>query len=302
MKHKLLFVDDEENILSSMKRIFRGSEYELFYANSGFEGLEILKKNQISMIISDMKMPKMSGIEFLEASREYAPDAVKVILSAYSDIDDIMKAVNKGHIQNYLTKPWENERLKIVIQNGIESFQRIDKIKQLAKELSDKNDELKDINTNLEMIVQRRSKELFERNRILTLMLEGDEVSDTVKECVKSIGQLLEDKDLKLWLNDNSYLKKINDNIDPNSKELKHALELKKPLIINKSYYHPIMNEVNYFGLLIISPFTEPDKKRLSEIANISKLMTLIIQQNSNLINSDKLLESYDEIMEGLVD
>ena len=112
MKYNILVTDDEIDNLQLFKRTLR-SNYNVFLANSGFEALEILKSNKIDMIISDQKMPGMDGVELLKKTLNYAPDAVRILITAYTDSSSLIRAINEGKIHRYLRKPWNaNDLLK----------------------------------------------------------------------------------------------------------------------------------------------------------------------------------------------
>jgi len=302
MTHNILFVDDEENILKSMERIFHGSPFNLFFAKSGEEGLEIIRETNMSVIISDMKMPGMSGVEFLKRSKDYCVDATRIILSAYSDIEDIMKAVNEGHVHNYLTKPWENERLKIVIYNGTMNYEKNRHVKDLAEELKEKNRLLREMNSNLEEIVRRRSLELFERNRILTLMLSSHDTVSNLREGLISLTNLIGKRNFFFSMDNDSCLAGLEQHDPPPPNIIKKARELNKTVLLNEYLAVPFLKEEKNHGILLISPFSEEDKKFTHEINSLIKLMSLVIKQQYYLSQSEEILESYDHLMEELSD
>lgn len=133
MKHKVLFVDDEQNILNTLKIELRGCDFELLLAYSGAETLKILEKEQISVVISDMRMPEMNGVEMLTKVRELYPQTIRMILSGYSEINSILASINEGKIYRYITKPWDIEDLKIIIKQALEYYDIIDERNQLKK-------------------------------------------------------------------------------------------------------------------------------------------------------------------------
>ena len=132
-KHKLLLVDDEESITKALSRLFRKEEYEIYTALSGQQGLDILKRDgrPFSLIISDQRMPGMTGAQFLERAKSISPDAKRILLTGYSDMDAIVEAVNKGEIHRYLSKPWNDNDLLIQVRQLLEQ-----------KELEERNQEL----------------------------------------------------------------------------------------------------------------------------------------------------------------
>lgn len=156
----VLFVDDEKNILSSLKRLFRNEGYDIYLANSGKEGLDVLENNNISLVISDMRMPEMNGAQFLEAVYNKWPATIRILLTGYSEISSTIDAINKGNIYKYISKPWEENDLKQTVRNALESKKielERDRLLALTKK---QNNELKEFNTNLEAMVQSRTSEL----------------------------------------------------------------------------------------------------------------------------------------------
>ncbi|MES2675018.1 MAG: response regulator [Pseudomonadota bacterium] len=111
MEKKLLIVDDEENILHSLRRLFRREPYEILIAHSAQEGLDILTNEQISVILSDQRMPGMIGSEFLKIVKEKHPNTIRIIMSGYTELESITSAINDGAIYKFLLKPWDDEKL-----------------------------------------------------------------------------------------------------------------------------------------------------------------------------------------------
>ena len=157
---QLLFVDDERNILNSMKRLFRPLGYQIHLASSGAEGLEILEKTAIDLVISDMRMPEMNGAEFLERAATRWPHVMRILLTGYSDLGSTIAAVNKGKIYRYLSKPWEDQELVFAVKNALELKNLEDEKKRLEALTRKQNEELNELNANLEKKVIARTEEL----------------------------------------------------------------------------------------------------------------------------------------------
>src|SRR3954466_6348993 len=100
----LLCVDDEPNILSALRRLFRSKGYRVLTAEGGAAGLALLEQEEVDLIISDMRMPEMDGAQFLESARARRPDAVRILLTGQADIQSILAAINRGEIYRYITK------------------------------------------------------------------------------------------------------------------------------------------------------------------------------------------------------
>lgn len=131
-KPKLLVVDDEQDNLDLLYRTFR-RDFTVFRANGGASALEILsKEGEMAVIISDQRMPEMKGTEFLSRTVSEFPDTMRVVLTGYTDITDLIEAINSGQVHRYITKPWEPDQLKKVI---FEATQIYDLLKQRSEEL-----------------------------------------------------------------------------------------------------------------------------------------------------------------------
>ena len=137
----VLYVDDEVHNLNSFKAAFR-RDFNVLTVTSGKEGLEVLKSNKVHVIITDQRMPEMTGVDFLiEVLKEYT-DPIRILLTGYSDINAVIDAVNKGHIYYYLNKPWDEQQLRIIIKNAYEIFSLREKNRELLEKLIDANNQL----------------------------------------------------------------------------------------------------------------------------------------------------------------
>lgn len=165
----LLLVDDEPGVISSLKRLLRPLKYEVFSANSGAEALELLESASVDVIVSDMRMPNMDGAEFLLRSRFIAPDAIRILLTGYSEVEAVVRAVNDGHVYHYLHKPWDDQDLLLTIQRALEQLSLQREAKRLAELLQQQNEKLAGFNQELEREVHARTEEI----RQTVMFLEG---------------------------------------------------------------------------------------------------------------------------------
>jgi len=140
-KHSILIVDDQPEILNALKRLLK-DDYSVFTATSGEEGLKILKKREIALILADQRMPNMTGVEFFTRSIQIQSYTVRILITAYADINASIEAINKGQIYHYISKPWEPDELLIIISRGIEKFELQLKNKILTLELQRANEQL----------------------------------------------------------------------------------------------------------------------------------------------------------------
>jgi two-component system NtrC family sensor kinase len=165
---RILFVDDERNVLRSLERTFLDEDYEILTASSGAEGLSVLKSvSQVQVVISDYRMPEMTGVEFLREVCKGWPDTVRIVLSGYADTASIVSAINEGHIYKFIPKPWNDDELKVTIVNALELYYLNKKNIELSEELKSKNEELEKINDNLERMVKEKTTKVKLQNEIL---------------------------------------------------------------------------------------------------------------------------------------
>lgn len=158
-KYTILYVDDEESNLRIFRMAFK-RHYNVLTALSGNEAIQMLRENDIQVLITDQKMPEMTGTELLEKVLPEFPDVIRMILTGFADIEAIVKAVNKCGIYKYITKPWDKGEMKLTIDKALEMYElKNDKIKLIK--------ELEDINSTLEEKVEVRTEELAEANKRL---------------------------------------------------------------------------------------------------------------------------------------
>lgn len=132
----LLCVDDEPDIVDNLYRTFRKA-YTVLTATSGEEALELLKARPVDLIISDQRMPGLTGDEVLKAAKTLQPEAIRILLTGYSDLESLVKCVNEAGIYKYITKPWEPEYLKLTVTRAIEHLDVGRKLKIAAEQLQD---------------------------------------------------------------------------------------------------------------------------------------------------------------------
>ncbi|MFA6313348.1 MAG: PAS domain S-box protein, partial [Sterolibacterium sp.] len=123
MEGTLLLVDDEENILRALVRLLRGEGYQILTANSGAAALQTLSNNEVHVILSDQRMPVMTGSEFLSHAKELYPNAVRMVLSGYADLASVTDAINRGNIYKFLIKPWDDDLLRANIRDAFERYE-----------------------------------------------------------------------------------------------------------------------------------------------------------------------------------
>ncbi len=194
---RLLFVDDEENILRSLKRLFMDDEYEVFTATSGKEALAILETHDdIAVIVSDQRMPEMEGVEFLEKSRKISPLSIKILLTGYADVNAAIAGINRAGAARYLNKPWQDDELVQVVNAALQSYTLVKENKRLTALVRKQNEELKRWTNELETMVQEQTIELKVRYEDLRRL--NSEMRKNFKSTIMSFSSLLELRDKRM--------------------------------------------------------------------------------------------------------
>lgn len=164
----ILCVDDETNVLKSLKRLFLDEDYEILTAESGKEGLTLLEQHQpVQVVISDYRMPEMDGVAFFKQVHARWPDTVRIVLSGYADTGAVVAAINEGQIYKFIPKPWNDEELKVAIAKAVERYFLVKANNELNEKLRQANVELSRIAVQLEEKVTERTEELLFQNKVL---------------------------------------------------------------------------------------------------------------------------------------
>jgi CheY-like chemotaxis protein len=145
----ILCVDDEPGITRAIRRILKTEPVNVLIAASGPEGLDILRKQSVSLILTDYRMPEMNGIEFLEQAAPLCPDAFRMILTGYAEAHVLVEAVNRGQIYKILYKPFQEEDIKLTVRSGLEHHARNCENRVLLEELAQRNKQLAILNQKL---------------------------------------------------------------------------------------------------------------------------------------------------------
>ena len=160
----LMLVDDEPNIVASLKRLFRRDGYRLLGAHSGTEALEVLAREEVDVILSDQRMPGMTGVDFLRRAKALHPHTVRMTLSGFTDLQSIIDAVNEGAVYKFLTKPWDDERLRGHVAQAFAHKEMADENRRLEQAVASAHQEQAGLNQRLEQLLeqQRHQSQLME--------------------------------------------------------------------------------------------------------------------------------------------
>jgi two-component system sensor histidine kinase/response regulator len=122
MSYKILIVDDEAANLRALERLFR-EDYEVLTAESGAKAVEVLREHDVAVLLTDQRMPEMTGIELLMNTISLRPRMVRMILTGYTDVESLLTAINGGQVYKYIKKPWNNEELKATVARALEHYE-----------------------------------------------------------------------------------------------------------------------------------------------------------------------------------
>jgi response regulator RpfG family c-di-GMP phosphodiesterase len=182
----VLFVDDEVNIRRALMRLFRNEPVRVEQAESAEQALEILEHEPIQVVVSDQRMPGMSGVKLLSRVRERWPEIIRMMLTGFTEIDVAVEAINKGEIYRLVTKPWNDDELRSTVRTAVDTWQMRREIERLNALTQEQNSELQDMNRTLEAKVEERTQEVQQKHQELRLAYVST---------VKTLSEAIEAKD-----------------------------------------------------------------------------------------------------------
>lgn len=156
----LLLVDDDEDVGAALRRLLRQDGYKILCARSGQEGLELLAQHEVNVIVSDQRMPGMTGVEFLSRAKELYPKTVRIILSGYADLSSVTDAINRGAIYKFITKPWDNETLCANVFEAFRHYELTQQRSALALEIQEANTTLASLSLDLSKLLATKDSHI----------------------------------------------------------------------------------------------------------------------------------------------
>ncbi len=248
MKHAILCVDDEVDNVDALERLFR-KKFKVFKATSGPEAISILDENPVTVIISDQRMPEMTGVEFLSRSLKIQPNTIRILLTGYTDIDSVIDAINSGQVYRYVTKPWDPVDLTTAVDRAVERYELQEEIKRKNIELEKALEELKSLDAakmNFMYLVNHELKTpltailsfvelLGESNMDPEQELYVDRISKSsyrLKRLVEDVLQIVSAETGQIKIKRETCL--LKDLIEPIPKDVQNLIE-KKDLKVKKS-------------------------------------------------------------------
>ena len=243
MEHKrtVLFVDDEPNILKSVQRLLRQEDMNVVCASTGEEALEILGQTPAQVVVTDQRMPEMSGVDLLSAVRERHPEIIRMMLTGFTEIKVAVEAINRGEIYRLITKPWNDDELRATIRQAFEQADLKDEIKRLNRVTREQNFRLQDMNRNLEEKVRERTKQLASKHQELRTAY------------VQTVGALAEAVDAK-----DAYTRGHSERVGVYASKIAREMGFTKEFI-ERVYIAGLLHDVGKIGIRD-SVITKPDK------------------------------------------
>lgn len=164
--YKILFVDDEENVLKAMRRIFRRENYTMLTASSAAEALDLLQKEPVHVVISDHRMPGMTGADLLRKIKELYPQTIRIMLTGHADVNAIMGAVNEGAVYKFITKPWNDDDLRLTVSLALEQYDLIRENVSLKKQRESQEKKIKQLSRYVNLNRSQLGRILLRRKLI----------------------------------------------------------------------------------------------------------------------------------------
>jgi len=250
--HTVLFVDDEVNILKALQRLMRNEPIKVLTANRPSEAFELIDRCAPQVIVSDQRMPEMSGVDFLSSVRDRHNDVVRMMLTGYTDMTIAVEAINKGEIFRLITKPWNDDELKATLRQAFDHHDLKAEIKRLNQVTREQNFKLQDMNKNLEEKVRDRTKQLDGKN---------SELRTAYIQTIRALAEAIDAKD--------AYTRGHSERVAVYASRLGNQMGLRKELI-ERIYFAGLLHDVGKIGIpdAII---TKPDQLTLEEYREIQK-------------------------------
>jgi putative nucleotidyltransferase with HDIG domain len=251
-EHTVLFIDDEVNILRAVQRLLRNEPCRVLTASRGPEALDLLAKDAAQVVVSDQRMPEMAGVEVLLAVRDRHPDAVRMMMTGYTEMNVAVDAINHGEIYRLITKPWNDEELKATLRQAFDHYDLKSEIRRLNQVTREQNLRLQDMNRNLEAKVRDRTKQLADKNQ---------ELRTGYIQTIRALAEAVDAKD--------AYTRGHSERVGVYASKLGRELGLPRELI-ERIYISGLLHDVGKIGVpdAII---TKPDRLTPEEYEEIKR-------------------------------
>ncbi|MBW2230994.1 MAG: response regulator [Deltaproteobacteria bacterium] len=250
--HTVLFVDDEVNILKAIQRLLRHEPMNVVTASRPQEALELLDRTEAQVVVSDQRMPEMSGVDLLANIRERHSDMVRMMLTGYTEMNIAVEAINRGEIYRLITKPWNDDELKATLRQAFDHHDLKREIKRLNHVTREQNFKLQDMNKNLEGKVRERTRQLDQKNT---------DLRTAYIQTIRALAEAIDAKD--------TYTRGHSERVAVYASRIAREMNLQKE-VIERVYFAGLLHDVGKIGIpdAII---TKPDQLDFYEYEEIKK-------------------------------
>ena len=250
--HVALFVDDERNILRALQRLLRHESFEVITASRGTEALELLERSQAQVVVSDQRMPELSGVELLAEVRERHPGVVRMMLTGYTEMNVAVEAINRGEIYRLITKPWNDDELKATLRQAFDHWDLTQEIVRLNQVTREQNFRLQDMNRTLEQKVRDRTKQLAEKHL---------EIRTAYVQTIRALAEAVDAKD--------AYTRGHSERVGVYASKVGRELGLPRDLI-ERIYIAGLLHDVGKIGVRD-AVIQKPDRLTPEEYAEMQR-------------------------------
>lgn len=229
--HTVLFVDDEVNILKAIQRLMRHEPYQVVTASTADEAFDQLDQTAAQVVVSDQRMPEMSGVDLLQTVRERHPDVVRMMLTGYTEMNVAVEAINRGEIFRLITKPWNDEELKATLRQAFDHYDLKNEIRRLNQITREQNFKLQDMNRNLEGKVRERTKQLAAKNT---------ELRTAYVQTIRALAEAVDAKD--------AYTRGHSERVGVYASRIAREMTMRKEMI-ERVYIAGLLHDVGKIGI-----------------------------------------------------
>jgi putative nucleotidyltransferase with HDIG domain len=281
--HTVLFVDDEVNILKAIQRLLRHEPMNVLTASRPHEALELLDRSAAQVVVSDQRMPEMSGVDLLANVRERHSDMVRMMLTGYTEMNIAVEAINRGEIYRLITKPWNDDELKATLRQAFDHYDLKREIKRLNQVTREQNFKLQDMNKNLEAKVRERTGQLN---------LKNQELRTAYIQTIRALAEAIDAKD--------AYTRGHSERVAVYASRIARQMGMRKELI-ERIYFAGLLHDVGKIGIpdAIITKPARLNKEEYREIMKHPEIGAKILEPVEFLHNIVPCVRHHHEWFDG---
>jgi CheY-like chemotaxis protein len=278
-------------------------EYATLFANSGEEGLQMLGEHAVTVIVSDMRMPLMNGVEFLKRAQAIRPDAIRIVLSGFSEVGDLREVINQGGVWRYIAKPWDDYEMKMTLRNAMDLYDTATERARLHSELALSNAQLAQLNAELEQLVAERTRQLEVRNAILNLILDDAPVGQIGLYCCEQTMQLVPAAGVSLISPQLLGSVSAGGALDESRLSALHeqTLDAEEHVVVEQAVCMPLKKLDERLGTLVLKAEQDLTGTQLEVVRQtIVPLLSMALSNSKMLEDAPQLMSDIDDIIGNL--